>query len=151
MTKINNTAPSMKAASTMWGISMQILKSAKAAGCRAFRGSRVTRTELLAWIRANPGPVAKAQAAEKQRVELGELKRQKLSLEVSILRGRFDRDKAACILREVACETWAECWQVCIESAEGLLEADMLRVWKERCQSRLQPPLSRLQSPAESV
>ena len=149
--KPQNVAPSMKAAAAMWGISYQILKAAKAGGSRAFRSGRVNQRELLAWVRSNPRAVAEAEQAARQRAALDELKRQKLALEVSILGGRLDRDKAAHVLREVACEVWAECWEICQQSAEGLLDPDFLRVWKERCQSRLQAPLARLQRPAESV
>ena len=147
----SNTAPSMRAARTQWGISMPILKAAKAAGCPAFKSGRVNRVQLMRWVRANPRAVAEAEQATRQKAGFDELRRQKLQAEVALLSSRNKRMIAAYISLDLAREVWAECWQVCIESAEGLLEADMLRVWKERCQSRLQTPLSRLQTPAENV
>ena len=49
----------MKQAAAMGGVPLATVKAAKAAGCPAFRGSRVALNELATWLKANPG-VAKA-------------------------------------------------------------------------------------------
>lgn len=51
-------ADTMGAAAAMTGHSEENLSRAKAAGCPAFRGSRVYLGELVAWIDANPEVVA---------------------------------------------------------------------------------------------
>jgi len=145
----SNTAPSMRAARTQWGISMPILKAAKAAGCPAFKSGRVNRVQLMRWVRANPRAVAEAEQATRQKAGFDELRRQKLQAEVALLKSKHKRLIASYILIEVAREVWAECEAICFESAVDLLDLDMFRILKERCQSRLQAPLARLQSPAD--
>ena len=144
----SNIAPSMRAARTQWGISMPILKAAKAAGCPAFRSSRVNRVELLRWIRQNPGPVSKAQSAAAEKTATDELRRQKLIVEISILRERVRRNESDFIAIDLAREVWQECEAICFECAVDLLDSDFLRVLKERCASRLQAPLARFNPPA---
>ena len=145
----SDIAPSMRAARTQWGISMPILKAAKAAGCPAFRSSRVHRVELLRWIRANPGPVSKAQAVATEKTATDELKRQKLVVEISILKEKVRRNESDFIAINLTREVWQECEAICFECAVDLLDPDFLRVMRERCASRLATPLARLHPPAD--
>ena len=147
--KPQNIAESMRAAHELWGLSFTLMRAAKARGCPAFKSGRVNRVQLMRWVRANPRAVAEAEQATRQKAGFDELRRQKLQAEVALLKSKHKRLIASYILIEVAREVWAECEAICFESAVDLLDLDMFRILKERCQSRLQAPLARLQSPAD--
>ena len=49
----SRTADSMRAAAAMSGIALETIERAKAAGCPAFRGSRVYVDELAEWLEEN--------------------------------------------------------------------------------------------------
>jgi hypothetical protein len=83
-----NIFDSMKSAAAALGLKMRVLKRAKAAGCQAFRGSRVYGDELQAWVRANPTVVAEAGADApdegdvKRRIDLAKAKWQEMKNEM---------------------------------------------------------------------
>jgi hypothetical protein len=80
-------AESMAAAFSLWGISVREQRRSKAGGCKAFRGSRVFREPLVAWLKANPPAPGSGDAenlrAAKLRAQIG-------LLELQIARERGD-------------------------------------------------------------
>lgn len=70
-------AESMAAAFSLWGIPVSESRRAKGGGCKAFRGSRVFRGELIQWLKANP-PLPGNGDAEN-------LRAQKLRAQISLL------------------------------------------------------------------
>lgn len=69
----------MKQAASLTGSPLAALKAAKAAGCPAFRGSRVALAELKSWLTANPS-IAKAKDTT-WKTKIDREKHRKLKLE----------------------------------------------------------------------
>jgi hypothetical protein len=133
----SETSESMAQAESRWGISKEVQRIAKRAGCRAFAGSRIHRAELEKWIRDNP---AKARAAEKQGQQkqvLAELQRQKLQAEVDLLNARIAREESDSIRRADAKAEWDRAHRIDCEEAQALLPPDHFAIYVARTASRI--------------
>lgn len=83
-------ADTMAAASAMTGHSEENLSRAKAAGCPAFRGSRVYLGELVAWIEANPEVLATGDdALDAVQLAIASERHRKLRFENDVAEGRY--------------------------------------------------------------
>jgi hypothetical protein len=81
---------SIKSASSAMGVPVALLKQAKAAGCSAFRGSRVYRQEWQEWVKDNPvdtSPAAFVDSKEGWDIERLRKVCRKLDLEYEVAQG----------------------------------------------------------------
>ena len=81
---------SMASAAAGEGISLELVRRAKRAGCTAFRGSRVDGANLRKFV---------AEHGEKLALDGGSLKEEKTREEIRKLRLRNDRDEGKVVLR----------------------------------------------------
>jgi hypothetical protein len=91
-------AESMGAAESLWGISVSEQKRAKAAGCAAFRGSRVFREPLIAWLKENPTPAGAGDGEN--------LRGQKLKVQIALLENQLSRERGLLVEKAVVAEEW---------------------------------------------
>lgn len=78
----------MRAVQSRWGIPRAEQVRAKSAGCEAFRGGRIYKAELVAWLAANPRPDGEGQV-ENIRLEKTRKQIEKLTLEIDTQRGKL--------------------------------------------------------------
>jgi len=86
----------MGAAESLWGISASEQRRAKAAGCAAFRGSRVFREPLILWLKENP-PAPGAGDAENLRAA-------KLKVQIALLENQLARERGDLVERDLVKE-----------------------------------------------
>ena len=122
----------MKQASSLWGISIGALKSAKAAGCPAFVQSKIYRDDLVKWLEENPSGAGEGADSD----DHAELKRQKTKSEVELLRAKIDKEKRITVPLEEAREETQRCISIGMEEAKSFMEKDHYRVFCERWKSR---------------
>jgi hypothetical protein len=94
-------AESMKAASSMYGVSVADIRRAKYGGCTAFRNGRIHRDELLPWLAANPVDTT---------VPLDEMgwKERRLKAQVDKLEMEVAKEKGKLVERHVVTEEWGK-------------------------------------------
>ena len=68
------TYDSLAGAAAGLGLSIDVLRAAKRAGCPAFRSNRVYSSELLAWLKAHPQTVTPGMKEQKLAEEVRKLK-----------------------------------------------------------------------------
>ena len=78
----------LRQAEARWQIARSELSRAKAAGCLGFRGGRLYKMEIVAWLAANPRPAGGGQV-ENIRTEKMKKQIEKLSLEIDTHRGKL--------------------------------------------------------------
>jgi hypothetical protein len=78
----------MRAVQARWGIPRAEQVRAKSAGCLAFRGGRIYRDELVAWLKANPSAPG-AGKDESLRARKMEKQIEKLEIEIATARGNL--------------------------------------------------------------
>jgi hypothetical protein len=78
----------MRAVQARWGIPRAEQVRAKSAGCLAFRGGRIYRDELVAWLKANPSAPGTGKD-ESLRARKMEKQIEKLEIEIEATRGRL--------------------------------------------------------------
>jgi len=88
----------MAAAESLWGISVSEQKRAKAAGCAAFKGSRVFREPLLVWLKTNP-PAPGAGDGDNLRAA-------KLKVQIALLENQLSRERGLLVEKAVVAEEW---------------------------------------------
>jgi hypothetical protein len=132
-TSDSHVATSMKQAVSLWGISLQVIKIAKAEGCSAFVGSKIYRDDLITWLEKNPSAAGKGEAL----ADIAELKRQKTEAEVKLLRAKISREERETIPLEEAKMEWGRASAIVQEEAKNLMEKDHYRVFVDRCKSRI--------------
>lgn len=104
---------SMASAASGEGISLELVRRAKRAGCDAFRGSRVDGEKLRHFIAAH---------ADLAPAGGDDLKEQKLTEEVRKLRIRNDRDESKVVLRiEIAQKL-----RTCLGRMRGVIEQKII-------------------------
>ena len=130
---IPEVAQSIKQASAFWGISANVMRIAKSAGCPAFVQHRVHREPLLKWLEENPESAGKGEAL----TDAAELKRQKTEAEVKLLRAKIAREERETIPLEEAKSEWARALSIIQEESKQLMEKDHYRIFIERCKSRI--------------
>ena len=86
----------MGAAESLWGISASEQRRAKAAGCAAFKGSRVFREALIAWLKENPTPAGAGDGEN--------LRGQKLKVQIALLENQLARERGSLVERELVKE-----------------------------------------------
>jgi hypothetical protein len=91
----------MKQAAAGMGLNLSTLKKAKAAGCSAFRGSRVYRKELEAWLKEHKDEIVTTASKEDVQIE-------KLLEEVRKLRIANDLKEKELVRRSLVIEAHAK-------------------------------------------
>lgn len=86
----------MSAAESLWGIPVAEQRRAKAAGCTAFKGSRVFRDPLVAWLKTNP-PAPGAGDGDNLRAA-------KLRVQIALLENQLERERGELVERELVKE-----------------------------------------------
>lgn len=83
-------ADSMEQAEAMSGVSRENISRAKAAGCPAFRGSRVYLGEMVAWLEVNPEVLATGDdALDAVQLAIASERHRKLRFENDVAEGRY--------------------------------------------------------------
>jgi len=126
-------ADSMKSAASLYGIPSTTLKSAKAAGCPAFVGSRIHRDPLLAWLKKNPEIAADGATKSGE----AELKVRRLAAQVALLELRVGKDAGSMVPRDLVKAEYARATAIFFEEAKALMEVDHYRVFCERTKGRV--------------
>jgi len=88
----------MASAESLWGIPVAEQRRAKAAGCAAFKGSRVFREPLLVWLKTNP-PAPGAGDAENLRAA-------KLKVQIALLENQLARERGELVEKAVVAGEW---------------------------------------------
>jgi hypothetical protein len=96
-----NVAQSVAQAAVLWGIDKGEVLRAKHAGCIAFRGSRVHRDRLIDWLEKNP-PEASDDDSEEG------LKKEKLKVQIELLKNNLAVEKEAVIPRSTVTAEWGK-------------------------------------------
>lgn len=141
MTEQIEVASSQSQAAAAWGLEPAVLKLAKKSGCPAFVGSRIRRQPLIAWLRDHP------EILDADDDELPELKRQKLVLEVALLRHRHEAELADSMPTADFHRMSGEMLEIFFDEAARVLEPDHNRIFRDRCELRL----SEIQTPFKTI
>jgi len=88
----------MGAAESLWGIPVGEQRRAKAAGCAAFKGSRVFREPLILWLKENP-PAPGAGDGDNLRAA-------KLAVQIKLLENQLSRERGLLVEKAVVAEEW---------------------------------------------
>ena len=126
-------AQSIKSAASLWKIPVAVIRIAKAAGCKAFVGSRIRRTDLERWLAKNP----EATRAGEEKAHESELRRRKLQNEVTLGNLRIANEEAKTIPRDVAKSEWARALAIVHDEAKVILEAGHYRIFIDRITLRI--------------
>lgn len=111
MKKLPEYFDTMKQAASAMGLELKTLKKAKGAGCPAFRGSRVYREQLSAWLEEHRAEIVASRSKEDVQIE-------KLLEEVRKLRIANDQKDRIVILKDKVKGANA----TCIERVRTMLE-----------------------------
>ena len=130
-------AETVRQASQTWNIPLQVLKIAKAHDCPAFVGHRIHRGKLVRWISENEGLIAEAVESEASESDIGQLRAEKLRVEVRILNAKFEREQETVISKTSAKGEWARAVGIFCDEAKALMEPEHFRVFCERTRSRI--------------
>ena len=102
--EIPTMADSIASACKLWGIDRVDIKRAKEGGCSAFRGSRVYRDTLIAWLKANPRS-AEELAMDGKNLSLQD---QKLAKQIEKLDIEIARSRGDLVERAIVTEEWGK-------------------------------------------
>jgi hypothetical protein len=91
-------AESMAAAESLWGIAVAEQRRAKAGGCSAFKGSRVFRDGLIAWLKGNPPKPGTGDGDN--------LRAQKLKVQIALLENQLARERGDLVAKATVTEEW---------------------------------------------
>lgn len=117
MTKGQRVWDTMKQAEAALGCGMTILKKAKAAGCPAFRGSRVYEAELVPWIEEHRSEIAEKRSKEEVQIE-------KLLEEVRKIRTVNDERDKILVKRELVVASFQKLKDRVLAFTEAKLEKE---------------------------
>jgi len=135
--KPGDWAGNMQAAAARWGIPKAVQVAAKAAGCDAFQLQRVNGPRLIAWIKENPGIVDSVAAAAADKGSDGELRRERIRMQIALMRSKLSQQDGTVMPRETAKNEWARALGILQDEAKALFEPDLYRVWCERTKARI--------------
>ena len=91
-------AETMSAAESLWGIPVAEQRRAKAAGCAAFKGSRVFREPLILWLKTNPPAPGSGDGDN--------LRAAKLRVQIALLENQLAKDRGELVEKAVVAEEW---------------------------------------------
>jgi hypothetical protein len=97
-------APSISNAAAIWGLEKKDIQRAKTGGCTAFKGSRVHRDDLIAWLKANPRS-AEELAMDGKNLSLQD---QKLAKQIEKLDIEIARSRGDLVERAIVTEEWGK-------------------------------------------
>ncbi|MEO8617676.1 MAG: hypothetical protein ABI600_21285 [Luteolibacter sp.] len=139
--EIPDVALSHAAAQKLWGIPGSELTRARREGCQAFRGNRIYRDPLLAWLKENPRPEITGDADTEDA-----LKNRKLKAIVETLELKLAKERDELVPKSLVAEEWARGVAIVQEEAKTLMERDHYAVFITRIKARIrhyseeQPP-----------
>lgn len=130
-------AENQQAAAAAWSIPVAVIKAAKAAGCRAFQGSRIHRAPLVDWIRRNAATADRATADDISKASKEELELIRLRAQTRVLVSKADALDRVSISKEEAKAGFARGVAIVEEEAQALMEPDHYRIFIDRCKTRI--------------
>lgn len=130
-------AESMKAASVLWGIPVAVLRAAKAAGCQGFKGARVFRSQLMAWLKANSDVADQATAASLDQASKAELEMARLRAQTRLAISKADAADRVVILKTEALAEWSRAAAIVEEEYRAFLEPQEFAVAQRRAKLRI--------------
>ncbi len=135
--KPGDWAENMSAAAVKFGVPKSVQIVAKGAGCDAFKIQRVHGPRLIAWIKENPGIVDSVAAAAADKGSDGELRRERIRMQIALMRSKLSQQDGTVMPRETAKNEWARALGILQDEAKALFEPDLYRVWCERTKARI--------------
>ena len=131
-------APNQKAASASWDVPIAVLRTAKAAGCKAFSpGGRIHRKDFFAWLEVNAAEAEQAVAVDLEKLEKSELEKEKIRAQIRLLNSRNERETRTVIPLAEAQSEWSRAAAIFQEEIRLLMDPQHYRVAVTRAKTRI--------------
>jgi hypothetical protein len=116
---------------------LAVLRAAKAAGCKAFRGGRVYRAPLVEWLKSNQSEIETAQSTDLAKMDKAEVELEKARAQCRMFIAKADAMERVVIPKDEAKAEYARAFGIIEEEAKSLMEPDHYRIFIDRCKSRI--------------